>query len=96
MPSTSDGTPSDAQSAGPQVEGIAAWLLADARVIEAWVAADADWLKVTSSSPAGRQELKLDAGTWFLVRTDAVDDFAGLAALIRRADVERLEREGAK
>ena len=96
MPNTSDETPSDAQSAGQQVEGIAAWLLANPAVIEAWVAADADWVKVTSSSPAGKQELKLDAGTWFLVRTDAQGDFAGLAALIRRADVERLEREGAK
>ena len=96
MESTSDGTPSDVQSVELQVGGIAGWLLANPAVIEAWVAADADWVKITSSSPAGKQELKLDGGTWFLVRTDAVGDFAGLAALIRRSEQERLEHEGAK
>ena len=96
MPSTSDGTLSDGMPTLPLVGDIAAWLLANPAVIEGWVAVDADWVKVTSSSPAGKQELKLDGGTWFLVRTDAVGDFAGLAALIRRSEQERLEHEGAK
>ena len=80
----------------PLVGDIAAWLLADPRVIEGWVAVDADWVKMVVSSPAGKQDLKLDGGSWFFVRADVVVEFSGVAALIRRSEHERLEHEGAK